>query len=93
MPIATTAYDCEIYYEYHGSGVPLLLISGTGHDHTFWSGQLPLLSQHYQCFVFDNRGVGQSSTPEPGYSLSDMADRSNQSPRGHADAYVFCWRR
>ena len=74
MPIATTALDCEIYYEYHGSGDPLLLISGTGHDHTFWSGQLPLLSQHYQCFVFDNRGVGHSSTPEPGYSLSDMAE-------------------
>ena len=35
MPIATTALDCEIYYEYHGSGDPLLLISGTGHDHTF----------------------------------------------------------
>ncbi len=74
MPIATTALDCKIYYEYHGSGDPLLLISGTGHDHTFWAGQIPLLSQHYQCFVFDNRGVGQSSTPEPGYSLSDMAE-------------------
>ena len=52
----------------------MLLISGTGHDHSFWSGQLPLLSQHYRCIVFDNRGVGQSSTPEPGYSLYDMAD-------------------
>ena len=74
MAIATTASGCKIYYRHHGSGDPLLLISGTGHDHTFWAGQIPLLSQHYRCFVFDNRGVGQSSTPAPGYSLADMAE-------------------
>ena len=68
------ADNCDLYYKTYGSGDPLLLISGTGHDHSFWSRQLPLLSQHYRCIVFDNRGVGQSSTPKPGYSLYDMAD-------------------
>ncbi len=74
MAIVASALDCEIYYEHHGSGDPLLLISGTGHDCTFWAGQIPRLSQHYRCLVFDNRGVGQSSTPAPGYSLADMTD-------------------
>jgi len=74
MPRVITATDCEINYESHGSGDPLLLISGTGHDLTFWAGQLPLLSRDYNCIVIDNRGVGESSSPAPGYTLFDMAD-------------------
>ena len=74
MAMLTTGSNCKIYYEYHGSGDPLLLISGTGHDHTFWAGQLSLLSRYYRCIVFDNRGVGNSSSPQSGYSLADMAD-------------------
>lgn len=64
----------NIYFETHGAGPPLLLISGTGHDHTFWSGQLPLFTREFRCVVFDNRGVGKSFVPPPGYTLADMAD-------------------
>ena len=74
MPRVTTPAGVEIHYETVGAGPPLLLISGTGHDHTFWSNQLPALSPHYTCTVFDNRGVGQSSVPPTGYTLADMAD-------------------
>ncbi len=74
MPQVQTAPDCEINYECHGRGDPLLLVSGTGHDLTFWAGQLPLLSRQFRCIVFDNRGVGHSSSPPSGYSLYDMAD-------------------
>ena len=74
MPFVTLPSGVEIFHETQGKGPPLLLVSGTGHDHTFWSAQLPLLSTDYRCIVFDNRGVGKSTAPAPGYSLADMAD-------------------
>ena len=74
MPFAEPSSGVEIFYETHGEGAPLLLVSGTGHDHAFWSGQLPALSADYRCVVFDNRGVGRSAAPAPGYSLADMAE-------------------
>jgi pimeloyl-ACP methyl ester carboxylesterase len=73
MPVAKAAGNVNIHYEIRGEGPPLLLISGTGHDHNFWSGQLPMFEQEYTCIVFDNRGMGNSSVPRPGYSLADMA--------------------
>ena len=67
-----------IYYDVHGGtagrDAPLLLISGTGHDRHFWAGQVPPFSAEFRTVVFDNRGVGKSSVPKPGYSLADMAD-------------------
>lgn len=63
----------EIFYRSEGAGPPLLLISGTGHDHQFWSGQLPFFTEEFRTLVFDNRGVGRSSVPDPGYTLADMA--------------------
>lgn len=74
MPKTKAPGDVEIFYEIRGEGPPLLLVSGTGHDHTFWSGQLPLFEQEFRCIVFDNRGVGSSSAPPPGYALKNMAD-------------------
>ena len=74
MPLAHAHEGIEINYQTVGEGPPLLLISGTGHDLSFWSGQLDLLSSRYCCITFDNRGVGASSRPAPGYSLADMAD-------------------
>lgn len=74
MPITGPRDGVSIAYDVHGAGDPLLLISGTGHDRTFWGGQIARFSPHFQTIVFDNRGVGQSSVPAPGYSLADMAD-------------------
>lgn len=74
MPVAQAPGGVEIRYEITGEGPPLLLVSGTGHDRTFWSGQLPLFEREFRCVVFDNRGVGDSTAPPPGYSLADMAD-------------------
>ena len=74
MPVTTPRDGVAINYESHGEGPPLLLISGTGHDLGFWSGQLPFFAPEYRAIVFDNRGVGGSSVPPSGYSLADMAD-------------------
>lgn len=77
MPMTPPRDDVAIHYEISdesSGGAPLLLISGTGHDLTFWSGQIPRFANEFRTIAFDNRGVGQSSVPRSGYSLSDMAD-------------------
>ena len=74
MPVTSLRDGIEIQYEFQGDGPPLILISGTGHDLSFWSGQLPFFAPEFQTIVFDNRGVGESSVPPSGYSLADMAD-------------------
>jgi pimeloyl-ACP methyl ester carboxylesterase len=74
MPVTKPRDGVAIRYESHGDGPPLLLISGTGHDLSFWSGQIPFFAAEFQTIVFDNRGVGGSSVPPSGYSLAHMAD-------------------
>ena len=78
MPLTAGHDGVEIFFQTEGMGPPLLLISGTGHDHQFWSGQLPAFSEEFRTVVFDNRGVGRSSVPDPGYSLADMANDAVQ---------------
>ena len=46
MPVADVR-DCKIYYEEHGSGFPLLLISGLGGVSSYWSPQLPVFSEQF----------------------------------------------
>lgn len=74
MPMLETTAGVRVYYETAGSGPPLLLLSGTGHDHTFWSGQLPFFTPKFTVITIDNRGVGRTTVPNHDYSLADMAD-------------------
>lgn len=74
MPMIETTAETSLYYEKQGSGPPLLLLSGTGHDHTFWSGQLPFFASKFTVITIDNRGVGRTIVPNHDYSLADMAD-------------------
>lgn len=64
----------ELYYEIHGRGKPLVLISGLGYPAWEWHKMLPFLAQHFQVIVFDNRGVGMSDKPAGPYSASLLAD-------------------
>lgn len=47
-------------YEVTGSGTPLLLVMGTGADHSFWAANVPALSQRHRVITFDSRGTGAS---------------------------------
>ena len=53
----------ELYYEIHGAGQPLVLISGLGYSSWQWHKMVPFLAAHFQVVTFDNRGVGQSDKP------------------------------
>ena len=53
---------------------PLVMIMGWGGDHTAWAFQFPVFSQTYRVIAFDNRGAGQTESPDAPYSVRGMAD-------------------
>jgi pimeloyl-ACP methyl ester carboxylesterase len=65
---------CEIYYEIHGEGDPLVLIMGLRRNVEWWYRQIPALSRHFQVIAFDNRGAGRSDKPAMEYSMRLFAD-------------------
>ena len=76
MPIAKLSTGINLHYEEKGAGEPLLLIMGTGADHTFWQAQVPAYAKKYRVITYDARGTGQSDKPEDPttYSMRGMAD-------------------
>jgi pimeloyl-ACP methyl ester carboxylesterase len=66
--------DVDLYYEAHGEGTPLLLINGLGSSVEMWSPFWKRLAEHYGVILFDNRGVGRSSTTGAPLSVRLMAD-------------------
>lgn len=61
-------------YETHGSGQPLVLISGLGYDRWEWHKMVPGLAEHFTVITFDNRGVGQTDKPAGPYTAQLLAD-------------------
>ncbi len=72
MPICNCD-DIDIYYEIHGQGPPLFLISGLSGGTWSWYGQVPYFQALYTTIIFDNRGAGRSSMPPGPYSMSRLA--------------------
>ena len=64
----------EFYYEIHGEGEPLILISGYTGDHTQWSHFIDPLSKKFKVLTFDNQGVGQTKDDGGPLSAQVMAD-------------------
>jgi pimeloyl-ACP methyl ester carboxylesterase len=67
------ANGIDLYYELHGVGKPLVLISGIGYSLWQWHKMVPFLAKHFQVITFDNRGVGQSDKPVGPYSAQMLA--------------------
>ncbi len=63
----------SIYYEIHGAGHPLILISGYSADHTIWLPVLEYLAKSFQVILFDNRGSGQTKDDVKDLSASLIA--------------------
>lgn len=66
--------NSNYYYELHGKGDPLVLISGYGCDHFFWTPILDNLKKQFQVLIVDNRGIGQTRDLKEPISISSMAD-------------------
>lgn len=67
--------DAALWWDADGEGEPpLLLIQGLGYTADMWRRILPPLAASRRVIVFDNRGVGRSSVPEPPWTVEQMAD-------------------
>jgi non-heme chloroperoxidase len=66
--------DIELYYEDHGSGVPIVLIHGYPLSGASWEKQVPvLLDAGYRVVTYDRRSLGKSSQPTAGYNYDTFA--------------------
>jgi non-heme chloroperoxidase len=64
----------DLYYEDHGSGPAVVLISGWPFDSRSWEPQIhPLLTAGYRVIAYDRRGFGRSSRPASGYDFDTLA--------------------
>src|SRR4029077_16785315 len=65
--------DGSLYYERHGAGFPVLMVSGLGGLAAFWPEQVAALSKRYEVITHDSRGVGESDPIRGGYTVDRMA--------------------
>ncbi|MEU8607382.1 alpha/beta hydrolase [Actinoplanes sp. NPDC048791] len=73
----TTSID--LYYEDHGSGPAVVLISGWPFDSRSWEPQVhTLLAAGHRVITYDRRGFGRSSRPAAGYDFDTLAGDLDQ---------------
>jgi non-heme chloroperoxidase len=64
----------ELYFEDHGSGPAVVLLSGWPVDSRSWEPQIhALLEAGHRVIAYDRRGFGQSSRPTEGYDFDTLA--------------------
>src|SRR6202790_3323560 len=83
MPYVTVGKEnssiIELYYEDHGSGIPVVLIHGYPLSGASWEKQVPaLLNAGYRVITYDRRGFGRSSQPSSGYNYDTFAQDLHQ---------------
>ncbi len=66
--------DINMYYEMHGRGESLVMIAGGGGGVASLLPRILLFTQDYQVVIFDNRGIGQSDTPDMPYTMEMYTD-------------------
>lgn len=67
--------DIDIAYKTFGKGDPILLISGASSDMNAWKpSTLGNLSSNHTVIVFDNRGVGNTTTGTKPFSFQQLAN-------------------
>lgn len=74
MALQTSA-DTQFYWEEHGIGENLVLISGYSANHAFWIPLLGELTKHFRVILFDNPGMGDTFDKGGPLTIRDMAHR------------------
>ncbi len=62
-----------MHYERHGSGEPLLLITGFTISSAVFEPILDLYGERFECILYDNRGAGRSASPLRLTSMAELA--------------------
>jgi aminoacrylate hydrolase len=78
MTHITLRDGANLYYETHGSGPPLLLVSGLGGVTTFWQSHVEAFARHFTVVLHDHRGTGRSALSRIDYTVPQMADDALQ---------------
>jgi pimeloyl-ACP methyl ester carboxylesterase len=68
-----TANGVDLWVEQEGEGQDVLFISGLADVGACWVDQVADLKDRYRVTTFDNRGVGQSATPDGPFLITDFA--------------------
>jgi non-heme chloroperoxidase len=67
--------NIELYYEDHGTGMPVVLIHGYPLSGASWEKQVAvLLAAGHRVITYDRRGFGKSSQPTTGYNYDTFAE-------------------
>jgi pimeloyl-ACP methyl ester carboxylesterase len=73
MPVIDVA-GLPMAYELRGSGVPLVLVAGTGYPGATWAPSLvDLLAERHAVLTFDHRGTGATPSAPERYSTRGFA--------------------
>ena len=72
MPLANVN-GVDLFYEESGSGEPIIFQHGYTGAHESWDGVIERMRDRYRCIAIDARGAGDSSHPEDGYTIEQMA--------------------
>jgi non-heme chloroperoxidase len=71
-----------LYYEDHGSGPAVVLLSGWPLDSRSWEPQVhALLEAGHRVITYDRRGFGLSSRPTEGYNFTHSPATSTRCSR------------
>lgn len=62
-----------VHFRDEGTGTPIVLLHGLGHDLAYWDGDVPVLSAYHRVLRCDLRGFGASAKPPGPYSLAQYA--------------------
>lgn len=65
--------DCQLYYERHGAGFPVLFVSGLSGYASYWRDQIPAFAKRFEVITHDHRGIGQSDHCRISYTVDRMA--------------------
>jgi len=67
--------DIQIYYEMHGEGFPLVMITGLSGNIDWWpSRMIQGLSKNFKTLMFDNRGAGRTDVSDRECTIRLFAD-------------------
>ncbi|WFN33938.1 alpha/beta hydrolase [Methanogenium sp. S4BF] len=86
--------DIQIAYKEFGDGPPLVLIMGYAGTMDMWDVRvLQELARHYRVVVFDNRGMGLSTSSEKEYTISLFANDTAafMEAIGREKAHILGW--